>query len=49
MKGALWQKKKVDPLNKKADGAVSAALTFADIPSAVSFYQKAFGSRRSGQ
>src|SRR6516225_3250603 len=36
-------KKKIDPLNKKAYGAVSAALTVADIPAAVSFYQKAFG------
>lgn len=36
-------KKKIDPLNKKAFGAVSAALTVADIPAAVRFYQKAFG------
>jgi PhnB protein len=36
-------KKKIDPLNKKAYGAVSAALTVADIPAASSFYQKAFG------
>src|SRR5215467_118560 len=36
-------KKKIDPLNKKAYGAVSAALTVADIPAAVTFYQKAFG------
>ena len=36
-------KKKIDPLNKKAYGAISAALTVADIPAAVSFYQKAFG------
>ena len=36
-------KKKIDPLNKKAYGAVSAALTVADIPAAVSFYQKALG------
>ena len=36
-------KKKIDPLNKKQYGAVSAALTVADIPAAVSFYQKAFG------
>jgi len=36
-------KKKIDPLNKKAYGAVSAALTVADIPAAVSFYQKGFG------
>jgi PhnB protein len=36
-------KKKIDPLNKKQYGAVSAMLTVADIPAAVSFYQKAFG------
>ena len=36
-------KKKVDPLNKKQYGAVSAMLTVSDIPAAVSFYQKAFG------
>src|SRR3974377_917553 len=36
-------KKKIDPLNKKAYGAVSAALTVSDIRAAVSFYQKAFG------
>jgi PhnB protein len=36
-------KKKIDPLNKKAYGAVSAALTVEDIPAAVSFYQKALG------
>jgi uncharacterized glyoxalase superfamily protein PhnB len=36
-------KKKIDPLNKKNYGAVSAALTVTDIPAAVSFYQKAFG------
>ena len=41
-------KKKVDPLNKKAYGAVSAALTVADIPAAVSFYQKAFGFAKRG-
>jgi len=41
-------KKKIDPLNKKAYGAVSAALTVADIPAAVSFYQKAFGFAKRG-
>jgi PhnB protein len=35
--------KKIDPLNKKQYGAVSAMLTVADIPAAVTFYQKAFG------
>jgi len=41
-------KKKIDPLNKKAYGAVSAALTVTDIPAAVSFYQKAFGFAKRG-
>ena len=35
--------KKIDPLNKKQYGAVSAMLTVSDIPAAVRFYQKAFG------
>jgi len=48
MKGAAMAKKKIDPLNKKAYGAVSAALTVADIPAAVSFYQKAFGFTKRG-
>ena len=41
-------KKKIDPLNKKAYGAVSAALTVSDIPAAVSFYQRAFGFAKRG-
>jgi PhnB protein len=41
-------KKKIDPLNKKAYGAVSAALTVADIPAAIGFYQKAFGFAKRG-
>src|SRR5919204_3080891 len=41
-------KKKIDPLNKKQYGAVSAALTVSDIPAAVSFYQKAFGFTKRG-
>lgn len=41
-------KKKIDPLNKKQYGAVSAVLTVADIPAAVSFYQKAFGFTKRG-
>jgi len=36
-------RKKIDPLNRKRYGAVSAALTVCNIPAAVSFYQKAFG------
>ena len=41
-------KKKVDPLNKKQYGAVSAMLTVSDIPAAASFYQKAFGFSKRG-
>ena len=41
-------KKKIDPLNKKHYGAVSALLTVSDIPAAVSFYQKAFGFTKRG-
>ena len=41
-------KKKIDPLNKKQYGAVSAMLTVADIPAAVNFYQKAFGFSKRG-
>ena len=40
--------KKIDPLNKKHYGAVSAMLTVSDIPAAVSFYQKAFGFSKRG-
>ena len=40
--------KKIDPLNKKQYGAVSAMLTVSDITAAVAFYQKALGfSKRS--
>lgn len=40
--------KKIDPLNKKQYGAVSAMLTVSDIPAAVAFYQKAFGFSKRG-
>jgi len=40
--------KKIDPLNKKQYGAVSAMLTVSDIPKAVSFYTKAFGFAKRG-
>src|SRR5438477_2276804 len=40
--------KKIDPLNKKSYGAVSASLTVADIKAAVAFYQKAFGFEKRG-
>ena len=41
-------RKKIDPLNKKQYGAVSAMLTVSDIPAAVSFYQKVFGFTKRG-
>jgi len=40
--------KKIDPLNKKRYGAVSAMLTVSDIPAAVAFYQKALGFSKRG-
>lgn len=40
--------KKIDPLNKKQYGAISAMLIVSDIPAAVSFYQKAFGFTKRG-
>ena len=40
--------KKIDPLNKKQYGAVSAILTVSDVKAAVAFYQKAFGFARRG-
>jgi len=40
--------KKIDPLNKKAYGAVTAMLTVADVKAAASFYQKAFGFEKRG-
>jgi PhnB protein len=39
---------KIDPLNKKQYGAVTAMLTVSDIPTAVNFYQKAFGFSKRG-
>lgn len=40
--------KKIDPLNKKNFGAVTAALTVSDIKAAVNFYTKAFGFAKRG-
>ncbi len=40
--------KKIDPLNKKNYGAVTAALTVSDIKAAVSFYTKALGFAKRG-
>jgi len=40
--------KKIDPLNKKNYGAVTAMLTVSDLKAAVGFYQKAFGFAKRG-
>ena len=40
--------KKIDPLNKKQYGAVSAMLIVSDITAAVAFYQKALGFSKRG-
>ena len=40
--------KRIDPLNKKQYGAVSAMLTVSDVKAAVGFYQKAFGFAKRG-
>lgn len=41
-------KKKIDPLNKRLYGAVSANLTVGDVKAAAAFYQKAFGFAKRG-
>jgi len=41
-------KKKIDPLNKKQYGGVTAMLTVSDVAAAASFYQKAFGFTKRG-
>src|SRR6266853_2104994 len=35
--------KKIDPLNKKQYGALTAMLTVTDLKAAINFYQKALG------
>jgi PhnB protein len=40
--------KKIDPLNKKLYGSVTANLTVADVKAAAAFYQKAFGFAKRG-
>jgi len=40
--------KKIDPLNQKPYGAVSAILTVSDIKAAVAFYQRLFRPRQRG-
>ena len=40
--------KKIDPLNKKQYGAVTAMLTVVDVKAAAAFYQKALGFSKRG-
>ena len=40
--------KKIDPLNKRHYGPVSAMLTVSDVKAAAAFYQKAFGFAKRG-
>lgn len=40
--------RKIDPLNKKHYGAVSASLCVTDVKAAVAFYQKALGFTKCG-
>src|ERR1700690_3117128 len=40
--------KKIDPLNKKQYGPVTAMLTVTDVKAATAFYQKAFGFAKRG-
>ena len=44
----LTMAKKIDPLNRKSYGAVTAMLVVSDVKAAVSFYQKAFGFTKRG-
>jgi uncharacterized glyoxalase superfamily protein PhnB len=40
--------KKIDPINRKNYGAISAMLTVKDVKAAATFYQKAFGFAKRG-
>jgi uncharacterized glyoxalase superfamily protein PhnB len=40
--------RKIDPLNRKLYGSVTAILTTTDVKSAAAFYQKAFGFTKRG-
>jgi PhnB protein len=40
--------RKIDPLNKKLYGSVTAMLTVTDVKAAAEFYQKAFGFTKRG-
>lgn len=40
--------KKIDPLNRKNYGAITASLCVTDLKAAATFYQKAFGFEKRG-
>ena len=40
--------KKIDPLNKKLYGPITAMLTVSDVKAAIAFYEKAFGFTKRG-
>ena len=40
--------KKIDPLNKKLYGSITAMLTVSDVKASANFYQKAFGFTKRG-
>ena len=40
--------RKIDPLNRKLYGSVTAILTTTDVKTAAAFYQKAFGFAKRG-
>src|ERR1700688_3517382 len=40
--------RKIDPLNKKLYGPLTAMLTVTDVKAAADFYQKAFGFQKRG-
>jgi uncharacterized glyoxalase superfamily protein PhnB len=40
--------RKIDPINKKQYGSVTAMLTVTDVKGAADFYQKAFGFAKRG-
>jgi PhnB protein len=46
--GRIFMPRKIDPLNKKLYGSVTALLTVTDVKAAADFYQKAFGFTKRG-
>jgi PhnB protein len=46
--GRIFMPRKIDPLNKKLYGSVTAVLTVTDVKAAADFYQKAFGFTKRG-